>query len=143
MSYECSNDRRWQYFICFHSLNSTELGISEITHTHTHTHTVYTTLHPYIQYPSMSAVNPESLAIFYANHYPTKEMCRWLSDPSSTSTSYLKHREFSFTLPNDAYLRYHSYADAASLMADLVKKVPVKIDIVRFPRLTSDLGRSV
>lgn len=55
---------------------------------------------------------------------------RWLDSPDgSGSASYLKHREFSFTLPNDAYLRYHSYLDAESLRTDLVKKLPIKIDI--------------
>ncbi|KAL3900240.1 MAG: hypothetical protein SGCHY_001487, partial [Lobulomycetales sp.] len=75
-------------------------------------------------------IDTQSLSLFYSHFYPTAQVMRWLDSPDgSGSASYLKHREFSFTLPNDAYLRYHSYLDAESLRTDLVKKLPIKIDI--------------
>lgn len=40
-----------------------------------------------------------------------------------------QRREFSFTLQDDIYLRYQSYDDLNKFKEDLVKKLPIKIDI--------------
>lgn len=41
----------------------------------------------------------------------------------------LGNREFSFTLKDDVYIRYLSFASPAELEKELMKKVPFKIDI--------------
>lgn len=43
--------------------------------------------------------------------------------------SYFGKREFSFTLANDVYLRFQSFANSADMKAKIVKLVPHKIDI--------------
>ncbi|KAM3579557.1 p48 polypeptide of DNA primase [Umbelopsis sp. WA50703] len=49
--------------------------------------------------------------------------------PSKKLSSNFTHREFSFTLASDTYLRYNSYADADDLRNDIERLQPVKIDI--------------
>lgn len=39
------------------------------------------------------------------------------------------HREFSFTLKDDVYLRYQSFADQQELEKEILKRNPYKIDI--------------
>ena len=39
------------------------------------------------------------------------------------------NREFSFTLESDVYMRYQSFADADALKEEIIRLVPVKIDI--------------
>ncbi|KAI8901127.1 hypothetical protein BC833DRAFT_579055 [Globomyces pollinis-pini] len=39
------------------------------------------------------------------------------------------NREFSFTLPNDAYLRFKSFKDIQEFKTELTRLVPIKIDI--------------
>lgn len=39
------------------------------------------------------------------------------------------HREFSFTLASEAYLRYNSFSDMNGLKKEIQRMQPVKIDI--------------
>jgi len=43
--------------------------------------------------------------------------------------TYFVHREFSFTLKDDVYLRYQSFADQQDLEKEILKRNPYKIDI--------------
>ncbi|RKO97887.1 prim-pol domain-containing protein, partial [Caulochytrium protostelioides] len=68
------------------------------------------------------------LPIFYRTFFPTHTMIRWLSYGRPIK-NYLAYREFSFTLPGDAWVRYQSYASEADFRDALRQKVPHKIDI--------------
>ena len=39
------------------------------------------------------------------------------------------HREFSFTLPSDIYIRYNSFADIDAMKKEIERLQPIKIDI--------------
>ena len=43
--------------------------------------------------------------------------------------NYMSHREFSFTLEDDIYLRYLSFSNQEEFEAEMIKKCPHKIDI--------------
>jgi hypothetical protein len=43
--------------------------------------------------------------------------------------SYVRRREFSFTLENDIYLRFQSFDSVAELESSIKEKCPFKIDI--------------
>lgn len=72
--------------------------------------------------------NPKDLlGLYYSNFFPLKKILRWLS--YGNERQYLLNREFSFTLANDAYVRYISFESPASFATKLQKDLPVKIDI--------------
>lgn len=43
--------------------------------------------------------------------------------------SYFTNREFSFTLKDDVYIRYQSFADQQEMEKEIQKRCPYKIDI--------------
>jgi len=49
------------------------------------------------------------MRLFYQRLFPWRYLFQWLNH-SPTPTNDFKHREFAFTLQNDAYLRYQSFA---------------------------------
>jgi DNA primase small subunit len=48
---------------------------------------------------------------FYQRLFPWRYLFQWLNH-SPTPTNDFGHREFAFTLSNDAYLRYQSFPNA-------------------------------
>jgi len=71
---------------------------------------------------------PELLNQYYKRLFPYKYFVQWLSYGGVPKT-YFVHREFSFTLKDDVYLRYQSFADQQELEKEILKRNPYKIDI--------------
>ena len=44
-------------------------------------------------------------------------------------SKYFSHREFSFTLKDDIYIRYQSFANQKDMEKEIKKRCPYKIDI--------------
>ncbi|KAI9332377.1 hypothetical protein BDR26DRAFT_806422 [Obelidium mucronatum] len=68
------------------------------------------------------------LAVFYHRLFPFREFYRWLAY-GNVQKNYFLHRELSFTLANDAYLRFQSFKDGDELKKSICDMKPVKIDI--------------
>jgi DNA primase small subunit len=79
----------------------------------------------YWQYrQSLQAVDhndPEVMRIFYQRLFPFRHVFQWLNHSAAPGID-MAHREFAFTLPNDAYLRYLSFP-TADLYVYLTSKV--------------------
>lgn len=56
----------------------------------------------------LKASDPMVMRSFYQRLFPWRYLFQWLNH-SPTPTTDFAHREFAFTLQNDAYLRYLSY----------------------------------
>jgi DNA primase small subunit len=69
----------------------------------------------------------KSMSRYYDEYFPSRSLYRWLSYCSTKSRS--NNREFSFTLPNDIYVRYLSFGSHESFKARLIKECPAKVDI--------------
>ncbi|KAJ1513677.1 primase, DNA, polypeptide 1 (49kDa), partial [Coelomomyces lativittatus] len=68
------------------------------------------------------------LSSYYQHFFPYKPFIEWLNY-GSKEHHYLAHREFSFTLHNDIYVRFQSFDSLESFKTELQKSCPVKIDI--------------
>ncbi|KAJ3355969.1 primase, DNA, polypeptide 1 (49kDa) [Entophlyctis luteolus] len=68
------------------------------------------------------------LELFYARLFPFREFYRWLCY-GQIQKNYFQLRELSFTLSNDAYLRFQSFKDGEDLKRRILELKPVKIDI--------------
>ena len=75
-----------------------------------------------------ASLMPELLPIYYKKLFPFALYYKWLRYKES-GPNYFRNREFSFTLKDDIYLRYRSYADEVEMEKDIKAKCPYKIDI--------------
>lgn len=75
-----------------------------------------------------ASLMPELLPIYYKKLFPYALYYKWLRYKES-GANYFRNREFSFTLKDDIYLRYRSYADEVEMEKDIKAKCPYKIDI--------------
>ena len=59
--------------------------------------------------PFANYTDPEVMLAFYQRLFPFRYLFQWLNHSMKPSNDF-GHREFAFTLQNDAYLRYQSFA---------------------------------
>ncbi|KAF2711645.1 prim-pol domain-containing protein [Pleomassaria siparia CBS 279.74] len=72
--------------------------------------------------------DPDIMRAFYQRLFPFRHLFQWLNH-SATPTNDFAHREFAFTLPNDAYLRYQSFATADLFRKQCLAQIPSRFEI--------------
>ncbi|KAK3941307.1 eukaryotic and archaeal DNA primase small subunit [Diplogelasinospora grovesii] len=77
---------------------------------------------------SLKASDPEVMRSFYQRLFPWRYLFQWLNH-SPTPTNDFGHREFAFTLQNDAYLRYQSFPTSDLLRKDVLRLMPSRFEI--------------
>ncbi|KAK0045802.1 DNA primase small subunit [Biomphalaria pfeifferi] len=71
---------------------------------------------------------PDLLPLYYKRLFPYGPYFKWLNY-GGVPKHYFSHREFSFTLKDDVYIRYLSFTDQQDFEKELQKKCPHKIDL--------------
>ncbi|GAA6002382.1 hypothetical protein JCM10207_001091 [Rhodosporidiobolus poonsookiae] len=72
--------------------------------------------------------NPMVMRTYYARLFPFKPLFTWLNQ-GHAPTKQWTHREFAFTLQNDAYLRYQSFSTADDLKNEILRLNPSRFEI--------------
>ncbi|GAA5861677.1 hypothetical protein JCM3774_002667 [Rhodotorula dairenensis] len=72
--------------------------------------------------------NPMVMRTYYSRLLPWKTMFLWLNQ-SHAPTRQFTHREFAFTLQNEAYLRYQSFSTADELKHEVLRLNPSRFEI--------------
>ncbi|KAL6302689.1 prim-pol domain-containing protein [Sparassis latifolia] len=72
--------------------------------------------------------SPEIMLAFYRRLYPFKSIFGWLNHEHAP-TRLFTHREFSFTLQGDVYLRYNSFTTAEDLKKQVCTLNPTRFEI--------------
>uniref|UniRef100_A0A336KC39 DNA primase n=1 Tax=Culicoides sonorensis TaxID=179676 RepID=A0A336KC39_CULSO len=70
----------------------------------------------------------ELLKVYYKRLFPHRLFYKWLTYGYSEANIF-SHREISFTLANDIYMRYLSFENRSEFEKEIVGKLPEKIDI--------------
>ncbi|KAL9031222.1 MAG: hypothetical protein Q9196_000722 [Gyalolechia fulgens] len=78
--------------------------------------------------PSARYSDPEVMLAFYQRLFPFRHLFQWLNHSMKPSTDF-GHREFAFTLQNDAYLRYQSFPTSDSLRKEILRLNPSRFEI--------------
>jgi DNA primase small subunit len=65
---------------------------------------------------------------FYQRLFPFRYLFQWLNHSPIPQNDFA-HREFAFTLPNDAYLRYQSFPTADLLRKQCIQMLPSRFEI--------------
>lgn len=72
--------------------------------------------------------DPNLMLQFYSRLFPFRQLFFWLNHSPKPGPDF-GNREFALTLPNDAYLRYQSYATADLLRKDILRLNPSRFEI--------------
>jgi DNA primase small subunit len=84
---------------------------------------------PIPQAPSKAQYSePDTLRQFYQRLFPFRPLFQWLNH-SPTPQPDFQNREFAFVLPNDAYIRYQSFATADLFRKQCLQMTPVRFEI--------------
>ncbi|KAI9772076.1 MAG: hypothetical protein M1840_001364 [Geoglossum simile] len=78
--------------------------------------------------PSVKYSDPKVMYAFYQRLFPFRYLFQWLNHSPSPSDDF-RHREFAFTLQNDAYLRYQSFPTADLLRKEILRLNPSRFEI--------------
>ncbi|KAI9840914.1 MAG: hypothetical protein M1837_001241 [Sclerophora amabilis] len=78
--------------------------------------------------PSARYSDPEVMRAFYQRLFPFRYLFQWLNHSPLPGTDF-GHREFAFTLPNDAYLRYQAFPTADLLRKEVLSLNPSRFEI--------------
>ncbi|KAL8656604.1 MAG: hypothetical protein Q9210_000142 [Variospora velana] len=78
--------------------------------------------------PSASLSDSGVMLAFYQRLFPFRYLFQWLNHSMKPSTDF-GHREFAFTLQNDAYLRYQSFPTSDLLRKDILRLNPSRFEI--------------
>ncbi|KAL8721738.1 MAG: hypothetical protein Q9225_001636 [Loekoesia sp. 1 TL-2023] len=78
--------------------------------------------------PSAKYSDPEVMLAFYQRLFPFRYLFQWLNHSMKPSNDF-GHREFAFTLQNDAYLRYQSFPTSDLLRKDVLRLNPSRFEI--------------
>jgi DNA primase small subunit len=79
-----------------------------------------------VKAPVFNPVSRQNLEWYYGNLFPFKQFYRWLGLENS---DLFERREFSFTLEHDIYVRFQSYRGEEEFKNEVMRGLPVKIDI--------------
>ncbi|MCJ1403379.1 hypothetical protein MMC11_006602 [Xylographa trunciseda] len=72
--------------------------------------------------------DPEVMLAFYQRLFPFRPLFQWLNHSIKPSNDFA-HREFAFTLANEAYLRYLSFPSSDLLRKDVLRLNPARFEI--------------
>ncbi|KAL8654943.1 MAG: hypothetical protein Q9226_003237 [Calogaya cf. arnoldii] len=72
--------------------------------------------------------DPGVMKAFYQRLFPFRYLFQWLNHSMKPSNDF-GHREFAFTLQNDAYLRYQSFPTSDLLRKDIIRQNPSRFEI--------------
>ncbi|KAL8874062.1 MAG: hypothetical protein Q9174_000567 [Haloplaca sp. 1 TL-2023] len=78
--------------------------------------------------PAAKYSDPEVMLAFYQRLFPFRCLFQWLNHSMKPSNDF-GHREFAFTLQNDAYLRYQSFPSSDLLRRDILRLNPSRFEI--------------
>ncbi|TRM65582.1 hypothetical protein BD626DRAFT_567482 [Schizophyllum amplum] len=78
--------------------------------------------------PEKEELSPDIMLAFYKRLYPFNSIFNWLNQDLVASRLFT-HREFAFTLANDAYLRYQSFNNAADMKKQVLSMNPTRFEI--------------
>lgn len=68
------------------------------------------------------------MLIFYQRLFPFRDLFNWLNHSPKPSNDF-GHREFAFTLQNDAYLRYQAFPTSETLRKEILRLNPSRFEI--------------
>ncbi|CAB11078.1 DNA primase catalytic subunit Spp1 [Schizosaccharomyces pombe] len=74
------------------------------------------------------AVDSETMIQYYRHLFPWKYLFQWLNH-GPVVTNDFAHREFAFTLPNDAYIRYLSFSNWEELKKEALNLCPSRFEV--------------